>query len=366
VKKVIIKKTHKGMTAQYYARIPIDGTERMAVLCTVAEVEAQRDPEAFLHHRLIEATLKVSRRVETPKELKPQKGISLAALRDRWIDSLATAERTRTEYTRAVGVFLAHHPDATITDLKATSTRPMIKAMVEQGRSANTIRSYIRTVQIMLRYAQREGLVETIPQLEQPSEEKRNIRVYTEDELNRVEAHLRDQTRSQPEYRNRYRAHMMLRYLGLRAGEVWSLRLDSIDLKNKTLTIRAVDELGWKPKKGKEAVLPLGGKLATFLEEDLQGRNPQERYYLDKGNGRTYTVDVSTLNNSMSRVMARLGLGNTAKTLHGYRASAITRMLEAGVAPHEVQAVARHEDLKTTLGYLHRRGADGRALATLD
>ena len=63
--------------------------------------------------------------------------------------------------------------------------------------------------------------------------------------------------------------------------------------------------------------------------------------------------------------MVRLGLSDAAKTLHGYRASAITHMLEAGINPHEVQAVVRHESLETTLGYLHQRGVSPEALAAL-
>lgn len=337
----------------------------MAVLCSVAEAEAHRDPETFLHHKLIEAVLRVTHSVTISTASESQKSLSLLDLKNRWIDSLAVSENTRQQYAYAVDQFLQYHPEKTVADLKATSTRPMIRSLTEQGRSANTIRSYIKAVQIMLKYAEREEIVTKSLKLEQPSAEKRNIRIYSEEELDMIEDYLKRMDEFKPEIRNRYRCHMMLRYLGLRAGEVWSLRLDNIDMHEEVVTLKQVKELGWKPKKGKEAQLPIVGKLKTFLLEDLKNRDPKERYYLDKGDGHTYTVDVSTLNTIMHRVMVRLGLQDAAKTLHGYRASAITHMLEAGIAPHEVQAVARHEDLKTTLGYLHQRGISQKALATL-
>ena len=365
MKKIIIKKSHVGMPPQYYARIPLNGKERMTVLCTVAEVEAQRDPETFLHHKLVEAVLKVTHSVTVPTVSASQRSLGLEDLKNRWIGSLAVSASTVRHYEYSVSQFLQYHPEKEVHELKATSTRPMIKAMLDDGKSSNTIRSYIKAVQIMLKYAEREEIVTKVPALEQPTAEKRNIRIYSEAELDMIEDYLKKMDEFKPEIRNRYRCHMMLRYLGLRAGEVWSLRLDNIDMHEEVVTLRQVKELGWKPKKGKEAQLPIVGKLKAFLLEDLKNRDPREKYYLDKGDGHTYTVDVSTLNTIMHRVMVRLGLGDTAKTLHGYRASAITHMLEAGVAPHEVQAVARHEDLKTTLGYLHQRGISQKALATL-
>ena len=72
MKKIIIKKSHVGMPPQYYARIPIEGRERMMVLCSVADVEAQRDPETFLHHKLIEAVMR-GKNIRVPNNLSTSK-----------------------------------------------------------------------------------------------------------------------------------------------------------------------------------------------------------------------------------------------------------------------------------------------------
>ena len=72
MKKVIIKKSHVGMPPQYYARIPIDGKERMAVLCSVAEVGAQRDSGTFAYHTLIEVLLR-AKKIRVPNNLSTSK-----------------------------------------------------------------------------------------------------------------------------------------------------------------------------------------------------------------------------------------------------------------------------------------------------
>ncbi len=364
MKKVIVKKHHANMPAQYYARISLDGKEKMTVLCSVAEADASKDPETFLHHRLIEAVQKLmTREVSTVSER--HRTPLVKQVFEEWLDSLTVGERTKSFYELALSLFLKYHGETEIGNLRAVSSRPMIKDLQEKGRSANTIRTYLRSVQIMLGYAEKAGIVEKCPVLEQPGAEKRNIRIYSEEDLDRVEGHLRGLAQTEEPALNRYRLHMMLRYTGMRAGEVWSLPLKNIDLKSGYIVLREVPELGWKPKKGKEAQIPIVGRLKEFLLEDLKKRGSAERYYLDKGDGRTYASETSSLTKMMGRTMKSLGLQDAAKTLHGYRASAITHMLEAGVPPHEVQAVARHEDLKTTLGYLHQRGVSEKALATL-
>ena len=70
MKKVIVRKTHTGMPPQFYARIDVGGKERMTVLCAVAEAEAHRDPETFLHHKLVEAVLKIA--AQDPRESTSQ------------------------------------------------------------------------------------------------------------------------------------------------------------------------------------------------------------------------------------------------------------------------------------------------------
>jgi integrase len=361
LQKLVVRKHRKDSEPHYYLRLQLDGKERMTVLCTCREADQHPDRETFLHHRIVEGVIKLHEFHNKPREERKPKGPTCEEVSQQWLESLTVADRTLVAYRAAIGIFCEFCGSTPLEEIKSTSTRNMIRSLTDSGKAPNTIRSYVRMSQIMLHYAAAEGLIASAPTLEMPTRDRKNIRIYQESDLDRIESYLRDA----PDKRNRYRLVMLLRYLGLRAGEVWALPLRHIDLKNRTLAIQKVPEISWSPKKSKEALLPLRGDLLKFLEEDLKRRDIREVWYLDKGQGQQAWAEVTGLNHSLMRTLKKLGLQNAAKTLHGYRASAITKLLEAGIPPHEVQAIARHDDLSTTLGYLHHKGVSERAVAAL-
>ena len=54
--------------------------------------------------------------------------------------------------------------------------------------------------------------------------------------------------------------------------------------------------------------------------------------------------------------LRKAGVDDPRKTTHSLRHSAISRAIRAGASPLQVQAMARHSDIKTTIGYYHERG----------
>ena len=58
---------------------------------------------------------------------------------------------------------------------------------------------------------------------------------------------------------------------------------------------------------------------------------------------------LSSTNYHYKRLLGRAGA--TIDAFHSLRKSCITNWLEAGVPPHEVQAMAGHADLATTMKY---------------
>ena len=135
--------------------------------------------------------------------------------------------------------------------------------------------------------------------------------------------------------------------LGLRSGEVAVLRLDDIDWKNGTLTVRA-------GKSQRDDVLPLpaitGQAIADYLlkaRPTTQSRSVfvRHRAPLDA------PVNASVIRSVVRQAATRSGL---AKRLHGphrLRHSAATRMLEGGATLKEIADVLRHRSLDTTSIY---------------
>lgn len=375
MKRTVIKKWHKGSEPQYYLRFSTQNKERMTVLCNVKEVENAKDPEDYLHKKIVEALLRQFDGLKDPRQPSRQKTPTVREYKEYWLANLSVSPKTIKIYRMGLAFFEKQHADKQIGDITNVSTRPMIKELKESGRSANTIRSYIKPVQMMFNYAAAENVITKTPQLEKPSAAVRNVKVYSESDLNKLEQYLESQKDTSGDAwvrrwspnrpMNNYRALMMLRYFGLRAGEVWSLPLRHIDLSEMSITIAAVPELEWKPKKDKEAKLPIVGKIREFLLEDLSKRNAEEKYFLDKGDGTTATATPNSLNKTIHKVLKEVGLQDVAKTLHGFRASAITHMLEAGVPISDVQQIARHCNVETTMGYLNKKGASSKALEAL-
>ena len=111
---------------------------------------------------------------------------------------------------------------------------------------------------------------------------------------------------------------MMLRYTGMGAGEVWSLPLKNIDLKGEYIVLREVPELDWKPKKGKEAQIPIVGRLKEFLLEDLKKRGSAERLkdaktkvrkgHFDKAgwNGKVLVIDGESVDEGFKKAAGNL------------------------------------------------------------
>jgi integrase/recombinase XerC len=375
MKRTVIKKWHKGSEPQYYLRFSTQNKERMTVLCNVKEVENAKDPEDYLHKKIVEAMLRQFDGLKTPRQPSRQKTPTVKEYKEHWLANLSVNPKTIKIYEMGLAFFEKQNSDKQIGEITNVSTRLMIKELKESGRSANTIRSYIKPVQMMLNYAVAEGLLAKAPQLEKPNAAIKNVRTYSEADLDRLEQYLESQKDTSGDAwvqrwspnrpMNNYRALMMLRYFGLRAGEVWSLPLRHIDLSEMSITIAAVPELDWKPKKDKEAKLPIVGKIREFLLEDLNNRKADEKYFLDKGDGTPATATPNSLNKTIYKVLKEVGLQDAAKTLHGFRASAITHMLEAGVPVSDVQQIARHCNIETTMGYLNKKGASSKALETL-
>ena len=93
-------------------------------------------------------------------------------------------------------------------------------------------------------------------------------------------------------------------YAGLRRSEVFWLTDDDVDLKRKLIRVRAksVDGRSWKPKTGKDRVVPIGRYLNTILNDYVTKRKKKkgpwfapgpERGFWDSDN---FSRDLAALN----------------------------------------------------------------------
>lgn len=156
-------------------------------------------------------------------------------------------------------------------------------------------------------------------------------------------------------HRTSYHRHLWTAVLGvlygtgLRRGELLRLRLSSWDGKERVL------ELDGR-KTGHARRVPTPELTARCLEAYLparqnqlerRGRRDQQALFV---NGQGECLSKSGLSQGIARLARRTGLEGV--TLHAFRHSCASDLLEAGVRVPEVQRVLGHQVLATTVRYL--------------
>ena len=184
------------------------------------------------------------------------------------------------------------------------------------------------------------------------SEYERGIANRSQDLTGRQRA---DNERLIRDMRNLLRAYMVATQCLLRLGAIWQLPLECIDMEKRTIHIKDNEELKWENKKDKWPLKPINDVLYKFLKEDLANRSENEKYYLDRGDGRQWYTDRSDVSSKGSEACKNAGLPKLKPFHHGMRATMITQMLLAGADPYAVQQLADHDSINTTMLYLDGR-----------
>ncbi|SBT63963.1 Site-specific recombinase XerD [Micromonospora sediminicola] len=169
--------------------------------------------------------------------------------------------------------------------------------------------------------------------------------------------------------------------IGLRRGELVGLRWSDVDLDEGTLRVqqtvqRVAGQLHVLDAKTEdsEAVLPLPEVTWLALLEH-QERQQAERTALaevwqDHGlvfpSERGTPLEPTNLSRSFARLRETAGLPGVR--LHDLRHTVVSLLMELGVPPHVVQAIARHADVKITLKVYAHANLDAmrQALGKLD
>ncbi|MCC6901426.1 MAG: tyrosine-type recombinase/integrase [Polyangiaceae bacterium] len=150
---------------------------------------------------------------------------------------------------------------------------------------------------------------------------------------------------------------------GLRRGEVIALEWSDVDLRRELITVERSE---WKGKvtatKGmKYRVVPMTKRLHQALAAHRHLRGPRV-LYTDAGE----TVTAKVLQKWMAQAQKRAGLRHTG-ALHILRHTFCSHLAMRGATAISIQQLAGHDDINTTLGYMHlAKGETERAIRLLD
>lgn len=140
---------------------------------------------------------------------------------------------------------------------------------------------------------------------------------------------------------------------GCRRGELFALTWAAVDLDNKTLTV-----IGERSKNNKTRLIPLNAEAIDTLA--------RWREQLGQSDGLVFPGkeggELTTIKTAWLKVIRDAGIDIT---WHGLRHTFGTRLADAGVGLHTIQALMGHSDIRVTARYTKARDPAKRAAVDL-
>lgn len=144
---------------------------------------------------------------------------------------------------------------------------------------------------------------------------------------------------------------LMIAYsAGLRVSEVVNLRVWQIDSKRMQILIKAA-------KGKKDRVVPLSPVLLVMLREYYKTYRPKKDGYLFEGNEGSSAYSKRSLQKIIEAAKRAAGIVKPGG-MHALRHSFATHLLHKGTDISLIMRLLGHNDLKTTLRYLHVSNRD--------
>lgn len=135
---------------------------------------------------------------------------------------------------------------------------------------------------------------------------------------------------------------------GLRVSEVVSLRLKDIDSNRMVINIKAA-------KGKKDRIVPLSPTTLKHLRSYFKEYKPTDFFFEGQYKGEPYSSRSIQLILAGAKKKAKV---NKPGSIHALRHSYATHLLDKGVDITYIQKILGHNDLKTTLRYLHVTNRD--------
>ena len=147
----------------------------------------------------------------------------------------------------------------------------------------------------------------------------------------------------------KHKTMIMLGYAcGLRVSEITGLELKDVDEDRMLLLIR-------KAKGKKDRVVSLSPVMLIMIREYTSKYKPEK--YLFEGQYKKTPYSVRSLEAIIKAAKTKAGISKTG-SMHMLRHSFATHLLDKGTDVVFIQKLLGHNDIKTTLRYLHVTNKD--------
>ena len=253
-------------------------------------------------------------------------------------------------------LILPHFRDIDIRTISLKSIDDFILKLHQQNTGAKTLNHVIVTIRAIFRYAEQTGLIEINPAegikpFKVTSKEKG---IFSRAELSQLFS-VSDKSEIWIDP-----MHFLLNYLaattGLRLGEILALRPENLSERIINV-IHSWNRLeGLKStKNGKTRAVPISQELEKALKEYIAKQNITG--FIFSCNGGKTPIDHKTVYKHFWQALSKMGINKESRiirnlTIHSYRHSFNTMLLEAGVHPETIRLMTGHS-INMTARYSH-------------
>jgi site-specific recombinase XerD len=262
---------------------------------------------------------------------------------NRYLDSVRQDRKPKTftryyQYLRYFSEYLkVHHRTVhSLAEITPAIVEKFKTHRLELKKSKQTVKGELEGLRTFWNWCINLDLAKTNPVLKvkKPVPYRKLPRIYTSDELERIFAAAKDRAAF---YEFLYRS-------GFRLEEACAVRVKDIDLGNNLIRYR-------NAKGGRDEWCEINSSLVPLLKAQIAGKQPEDlifRYEFDHKHNRIRMQFQALLRD----------LKIPHGTLHNFKNSFVTHLLDAGVDPRIVQGLAHHEDLETTLRYARKPSSE--------
>lgn len=218
--------------------------------------------------------------------------------------------------------------------------RYMLYAMEKEGISENTAHSRLNALKYY--FEQVLGREQFFWEIPRPKKKILLPTVFSQDEVAAIIKSMKNK---------KHKTMLMLAYsAGLRVSEVVSLKTYDIDSKRMTIFIS-------QAKGKKDRVASLSPVLLVMLREYALQYKPDKRGYLFEGSNKGSPYSTRSLQEVIQLAKNKAGILKPG-SIHSLRHSFATHLIEKGTDVTMIQKLLGHNDIKTTLRYLHTSNKD--------
>lgn len=258
------------------------------------------------------------------------------------------SEKSIENYTYNCNLFIEAIDDIEVKNLNQETLDNFMKWLdVNRHYNAISKNSMFIMINVFLHYLYEKGFIHERLKFKRIKTDNKIKEIYTDEEL-KIILRKPHENCLFSEYRNYLIAHIILN-LGLRVGTLSEVKVNDVDMKNKTLTLH-------KMKNRQEKIMSIPKPLYKVLKEYFQDYDMNENDYLicdDKGK----KMKPASITTSFKRYCKNRNIYKEG-SVHLLRHTYATKFIKNGGSIYALSKILGHSSVAITETYLRTLGVE--------